>query len=618
MRILLLTQWFDPEPAFKGLLFARELAARGHEVEVLTGFPNYPGGRVYPGYRIRPWMREQIDGISILRVALYPSHDNSAIGRILNYASFAISAALTGTALIKTPDIVYVYHPPATVGLAAMVIRLFRKAPFVYDIQDLWPDTVALSGMMSRPAAVTLLDKWCNLVYRCARYIVVLSPGFKQQLVRRGVPPEKIDVIYNWSPETTLHPAAPCPELASMLEGAGYFNVMFAGTMGTAQALDSVLDAAGLCLETHPTVRFVFIGGGVERKRLETKAADLELTNVHFLPRRPMDAMETVLSSADVLLVHLKDHPLFRITIPSKTQAYMAAGKPVLMAVGGDAANLVIESGGGLVCEPENPKSLADAVARFVQMSPEERRSMGEAGKKFYDERLSLKNGVTRFEALFSGICEKHAPPGFYSSRVMTFVKRCLDLWAAALGLILLSPLFACTAVLVRLSMGRPILFRQRRIGYQGRPFWFYKFRTMSDARDDSGKLLPDSDRLGRIGQVLRATSVDELPQLWNVICGEMSLVGPRPLLPEYLPRYSLRQRRRHRALPGITGWAQVNGRNNLTWEQKFDLDVWYVDHMSFWLDVNILWTTIRHVLRRDGISQQGHATMQEFKGSEK
>jgi glycosyltransferase involved in cell wall biosynthesis len=405
MRILILSQWFDPEPTFKGLLFARELASRGHDVEVLTGFPNYPGGKVYPGHRIRPWRREQIDGISILRVALYPSHDKSAFGRVLNYASFAISAALIGTASIGKPDVVYVYHPPATIGFAATVIGFFRKAPFLYDIQDLWPDTVALSGMMSSQAAFTLLGKWCKFVYRRARHIVVLSPGFKQQLVGRGVPPEKVDVIYNWCDEATIQPTAADPELASRLGLSDCFNVMFAGTMGTGQALDSVLEAAALCRRTLPNVQFVFVGGGVDRNRLEKKAADLGLTNVRFLPRQPMSAMGAVLGLADVLLVHLKDHPLFSITIPSKTQAYMASGKPVLMAVRGDAAQLVTQSGGGLVCEPENPRSIAETVARFAAMSPEQRRSMGEAGRRYYDEQLSLRVGVTKFEALFARIC---------------------------------------------------------------------------------------------------------------------------------------------------------------------------------------------------------------------
>jgi glycosyltransferase involved in cell wall biosynthesis len=197
---------------------------------------------------------------------------------------------------------------------------------------------------------------------------------------------------------------------------------MFAGTMGTAQALDSVLEAAALCRQTLPSVQFVFVGGGVDRNRLEKKAADLGLTNVRFLPRQPMSAMGAVLGLADVLLVHLKDHPLFSITIPSKTQAYMASGKPVLMAVRGDAAQLVTQSGGGLVCEPENPRSIADTVARFAAMSPEQRRGMGEAGKRFYDEQLSLKAGVTKFEALFASICGVTISASRHSSQISEYV----------------------------------------------------------------------------------------------------------------------------------------------------------------------------------------------------
>ena len=422
MRILILSQWCEPEPTLKGLLLARELATRGHDVEVLTGFPNYPGGIVYPGYHICPWRRERIDGIRVLRVALYPSHDKSVFRRALNYTSFAISAALIGTALIRKSDVVYVYHPPVTIAFAAMVISFFRRAPFVYDIQDLWPDTVAASGMMASPAAFHLLAKWCNFVYRRARHIVVPSPGFKQQLVRRGVPPAKIDVIYNWCAETTLQPSAPAPELASSLGLSGYFNVMFAGTMGMAQALDSVLDAAALCRQTIPNVQFVFVGGGVERNRLEKKAGDLGLTNVRFLPRQPMSAMGAVLGLADALLVHLKDRPLFSITIPSKTQAYMVSGKPLLMAVRGDAAQLVTESSCGLVCEPENPRSIAETVAHFAGMSTEERRNMGEAGKKFYDEQLSLKAGVSKFETIFARICGVPISASRHSSQISEYI----------------------------------------------------------------------------------------------------------------------------------------------------------------------------------------------------
>jgi sugar transferase EpsL len=195
--------------------------------------------------------------------------------------------------------------------------------------------------------------------------------------------------------------------------------------------------------------------------------------------------------------------------------------------------------------------------------------------------------------------------------------KRLLDLTLASLMLILLLPLMLFVALLVRAFLGTPVLFRQQRPGYQGRPFFLYKFRTMTEARGPDGNLLPDAERLTPFGRFLRATSLDELPELFNVLRGEMSLVGPRPLLMEYLPRYSPEQMRRHEVLPGITGWAQVNGRNALDWPARFQLDVWYVDHWSFWLDIKILLLTFWKVFKREGISQPGQATTTYFTGNE-
>ena len=195
--------------------------------------------------------------------------------------------------------------------------------------------------------------------------------------------------------------------------------------------------------------------------------------------------------------------------------------------------------------------------------------------------------------------------------------KNLIDRSLAGIGLVILSPLMLAFAGLIRVRIGKPVLFRLLRIGHREKVFTFLKFRTMTDVRDQTGKLLADEHRLTALGRFLRSTSLDELPQLWNVLKGDMSLVGPRPLLPEYLPRYTAFQRRRHEVRPGVTGWVQVNGRNSLTWEQKFELDVWYVDHRSLWLDARILWMTVLQVLRREGISQAGHATMPEFVGSE-
>jgi lipopolysaccharide/colanic/teichoic acid biosynthesis glycosyltransferase len=196
-------------------------------------------------------------------------------------------------------------------------------------------------------------------------------------------------------------------------------------------------------------------------------------------------------------------------------------------------------------------------------------------------------------------------------------LKRCFDLLVASVLLVLLMPVLLLVAVLVARKLGRPVLFRQTRPGMDGKPFTMIKFRTMRDAVDAHGRPLPDSERLGRFGQLLRASSADELPELWNVIRGEMSLVGPRPLLMEYLPLYSAEQARRHAVRPGITGWAQINGRNALSWDEKFKLDVWYVDHRSLALDLRILWRTASKVVRRSDIAQQGEVTMSKFTGQE-
>ena len=194
-------------------------------------------------------------------------------------------------------------------------------------------------------------------------------------------------------------------------------------------------------------------------------------------------------------------------------------------------------------------------------------------------------------------------------------LKRAIDVAGSAVGIVITLPVLAVVALAIRLTMGAPCIFRQPRGGFLGKPFVLYKFRTMSDAKDTNGKLLPDAERLTGLGGFIRSTSLDELPQLWNVLCGDMSLVGPRPLLVDYLTRYDSAQKRRHAVKPGITGWAQIQGRNATSWEQRFEMDIWYVDHFSLILDLKILAMTLLKVLTREGTNRPGHATMPEFLG---
>ena len=408
MRVLFLTQWFQPEPFFKGLPFAKALAARGHDVEVLTGFPNYPGGKVYPGHRVRLFQRGTMEGIRVNRVVLYPSHDKSAARRILNYLSFTISSCLLGPWMVRRPDVIYVYNL-VTLAPAAFLMRFIFRCKVILDVQDLWPESVANSQMLGCLAMLNLLNRICGWVYRKADQLIVLSPGFKQELVNRGVASDKVEVIYNWCDESSIQTDVSPADSTKPIEFSGKFVVLFAGTMGIAQGLDTVLDCARLSRGALPDVLFVLIGGGVDRSRLQQRTEEMGLDNIAFLPLRPMETMGEIFALADALIVHLKDDSLFRITIPSKTQAYLYMGKPIIMAVRGDAAALVEKAGAGNLCEPDNPLAMLDAVRSLHDTSESVRRKIGDAGHRYYMQHLSFEKGVRNFEQVMCSLIDPWA-----------------------------------------------------------------------------------------------------------------------------------------------------------------------------------------------------------------
>lgn len=302
--------------------------------------------------------------------------------------------------------------------------------------------------------------------------------------------------------------------------------------------------------------------------------------------------------------------PSYREGFPRSVLEAMSSALPVVATNIRGCREAVVNGETGLLVPPRNGTALAEAVSRLLG-NPDLARSMGSAGReravRLYGQRLVQNRFVKVIDdALQYTDLEKRPAK-------VRRVQRFFDLIVSGGALIVLAPLLGAIAAVIRFTLGASPVFVQPRVGRNERVFALYKFRTMTEVRDQTGKLLADEQRLTTLGRFLRSTSLDELPQLWNVLKGDMSLVGPRPLLPEYLPRYTAFQRRRNEVKPGITGWVQVNGRNSLTWEQKFELDVWYVDHWSLWLDARILWMTVLQVLRRDGISQAGHATMPEF-----
>ena len=397
MRIAFISQWFDPEggsAAIPGSM-VRALEERGHRVEVVTGFPNYPTGKVQAGYRVRLHQVEQRGRTTVHRVALYPSHDRSALRRMLNFVSFMATSSTIGAWFARRAGVALVYSTPATVGLAGVVLRTVFSRPYVLYIQDLWPDTLVATGLVPRRyerPATALLTHFCSLVYRRAGRIAVISPGMKRLLVERGVPEGKVDVIYNWVDEGVFRPEP-------VRTDPTRFTLMYAGNLGDVQGLD-VLVRAVADLDDLDDLEVVLVGEGVARESLSRLAADLGVADrVAFAGPRPVTEMASLMATADVQLVSLKDLPLFHATMPSKVQAILACGRPLVISAPGDAAELVRASGAGLVAAPGDVSALADAIRRAHAMRGDGLETMGRAGRDFYQRELSAQVGAARMEA---------------------------------------------------------------------------------------------------------------------------------------------------------------------------------------------------------------------------
>ena len=394
-RVLFFTQWFDPEPAMRGAHFVRQLARDCGPVEVITGFPNYPGGKIYPGYKIRPRQSEQHEGFSLRRLPLYPSHNNRALHRIANYLSFAISVFVYALFALRRANVVYVYHPPLTVGLAVALANLVHRKPLVLDIQDLWPDTLSATGMINNARALALVGGAANWLYRRATRIIVLSPGFRTRLIERGVRADKLAHIYNWAPdEGAVQQAAESEAVYTLPQDR--FNILYAGNMGPAQGLLSLLPAIASLQAAGARVHFSFVGGGLQVEEIRAFAAEHGLDNLTLHPPVPHEQIGAVLQQADALLVSLNRDPLFEITIPSKLMSYLNAGKPIIGALSGDAKALITLADAGIPVVSEDAASFEAAVLALAGLEAHALKALGANARSYYENHLSMAAGTRR------------------------------------------------------------------------------------------------------------------------------------------------------------------------------------------------------------------------------
>jgi lipopolysaccharide/colanic/teichoic acid biosynthesis glycosyltransferase len=532
--------------------------------------------------------------------------------RITPFLDLVAVARIVRTIRRIRPTIVHAHTPKG--GLLGMIAAAISGVPVrIYHMRGL--------PMMTAAGARRLLlsaTEW--LACRLAHRVICVSKSLREVAVSEGLcAPEKIAVLLGGS--------------GNGVDAVGRFDPARLGEQARAHTRRrlGIPDDAVVAGFVGRLVR----DKGIAELAEAWAAVRAQFPEAHLLlvgPYEPQDPVPTELSTAlrqDPRVHHAGEDwnspplyaamdvvvlPTYREGFPNVPLEAAAMGLPVVATRIPGCVDAVADGVTGTLVPVRDARALADALGTYLRDAAL-RRLHGENGRErvlreFRQERL--------WEALYAEYLRMLEATVNRSRSRHDLVARALDVAAACVLLVLLSPVLAITALLVRSQLGPPVLFRQVRPGRGGKPFTIYKFRTMRDATSADGVVLPDAQRLSPFGRALRASSLDELPELWNVLRGDMSLVGPRPLLLEYLPLYSVEQARRHDVRPGITGWAQVNGRNARSWRERLALDVWYVDHRSVLLDLRILLLTIGAVLRRSGVSQPGHATVERFRGSER
>jgi len=403
VRILIVKQLFNPEPTARSLDFASALKNRGHDVQVLTGFPNYPKGKIYDGYRQKLVERSTMDGIDLVRVPVFPYHGTSGLKRILNYMSYAFSATLIGLWYVRKPDVIFAYQGALPVSIPAIFAKWFKRAPLVYDINDLWPDTLSATGMMKNKLLLKVVDMWCNRVYKIANNITVLSKGFKNRLIQRGVSEDKVKITYHWSRDTNNGEVL-SEDRYNQFFKKDAFNLLYAGNIGVSQEITTVIKAIHGLSQEGRAIQLVLLGDGADLEACKSLVEGLKTKAVTFVPRVTSQEVSGFLNSADGLMVHLRNEPLFRITIPSKIISYIQTGKPIVLGVQGDAEEIINVSKTGEVVEPSNVESIKEGIKKVMMYSEDDRNTLKESAQRFYQDHFEKEKIVSQYIEIFKNV----------------------------------------------------------------------------------------------------------------------------------------------------------------------------------------------------------------------
>jgi putative colanic acid biosynthesis glycosyltransferase WcaI len=613
MRFLILGLNYLPESTSIGPYtadLAEYLAARGHQVRVVAGFPMAPQWKIWEGYRGRWFLREKINGVAVLRTWLYvPAQPGKAWKRILFDTSFALSA-LVGGLLQPRADVVIAVSPPLQLGVTAWLLARLRGGRFFLQVKDLVPDAAVAVGLLGAGSrAVRAARRLERFVYRRAAGIGVICEGFRRNLEEKGVPGSKVALLPDYLDLGFMHPH-PMVNGFRARQGiaAEDFVAMYSGSVALKQGLHTLVDAAVRC-DGDSGIEFCLIGEGPYLPELTARAKTMGARRMRFLPLQPRSDLPSQLAAANALVITQK-RAVTDMVFPGKLLYYMASGRPIIGAVSeaSETGRFIRQHAVGLVVPPEQPGALAGAV-RFLKANPAEAERLGSNGRataeRLFDRNIVLKKLAERLEGL-------GGPPLAACCRTFHYrvTKRILDILGAALGLVISTPLLAAIAAGIKLTSTGPVFYPWRVVGKQGALFRGYKFRTMRvgaesavadlaryNQRQGPAFKMRNDPRVTPLGRILRKFSLDELPQLWNVLKGDMSLVGPRPVLASEWEHFQPWQRRKLTVTPGAVSLWHVNGQ-----APRFDdwirTDLFYIDHWSLGLDMQILLRAAGYVLK--------------------
>ncbi|MGE3332276.1 MAG: sugar transferase [Rhodospirillaceae bacterium] len=571
--------------------FARHLAQSGHKVTILAAKSK----------------REKVALESITLKTVGGPAPAFGKAHTRGFASNFASAAIFNIWDIKNVDAVVTTDRPIRLLPLTAFFALWRGIPMILDVMHGAPKAAPMTASFGEKCRRAIERAFYRLGAAAAKRITTVTPALKDDLTAEGIAESKISVSLLGCDTQTQAPDELPARIAQLLPDGGQRPyVVFAGTMPQGRGLERVLEIAAQ-MKDEP-LSFIFCGDGPARTQLEAgaKTAGLFGSSVIFTGPVSRRELQAVLRFSIAALADCAPDARGGFLLDA-----LAAGKPVILLGHGWQRDLVEGRGAGISLPINAPADAARELADFLTDGDGLRRA-GQQAAALAAGRFNLDRVCAEFRNLVQDTVAADPREAVMRRRTLR-TKRALDITLSLTGLIVLSPLFLLLMIAVWIRMGGPVFFTQQRTGLHGRFFKIIKFRTMTGVKGADGKPLDDAARLTPLGKFLRRTSLDELPELLNVLAGDMSLVGPRPLLPEYLPYYDAEQRRRHELKPGLTGWAQVNGRNAVSWEERFKLDVWYVDHVSFGLDLKILLKTVGVALSGSGVSAGDHATMPRF-----